>query len=220
MSEELIDIYDGTGKPLGIFKPKSEVHKNGYWHKSFHCWVIYKGQDGHGYIVLQKRSSKKKSWPNKFDITAAGHYIQGEGIEGGLREIKEELGVDVDISKLISVGVRVCVEDFDPKMVNHEFQDIFFLIDDRPLSSYKMSPSEVTGLVAIKIDDALSLFSGSCKKIIAEGYEVEETSGDFAVRQKAFEITADDFIPTLDNYNYKIMILANRILAGEKHLLI
>lgn len=220
MSEEYIDIYDGTGEPLGISKPKSVVHQEGLWHRSFHCWIIFSRDKGKRYIVLQKRSSNKKTWPNRFDISAAGHYTSGEGIEGGLREIREEIGITVDQVNLINLGVRVCIEEFDPAMVNHEFQDVFFLIDDRPLTKYRMSPTEVTGLVSVNVDEAIELFAGSIDMITAVGHEIEGNADDFIVKKKSFEITTSQFIPTLDNYNYKIMVLAKRALLGEQHLLI
>jgi isopentenyldiphosphate isomerase len=216
MAEEIIDIYDGTGKPLNIAKPKSEVHKNGYWHKSFHCWVIYKDFVGKDFIVLQKRSSNKKTWATKLDITAAGHIISGEGLEGGLREIKEEIGLDITHEKLIPLGTRVCVEEFDPNAINHEFQDVFFLVDNRPLSTYKMQEDEVSGLVAIEVDKALDLFSEKISEIDVDGLVLENGR----VKDKTFKIKTTDFIPMLDNYNYKIMVLAKRALNGEKHLLI
>ena len=84
--EELFDIYDGTGAALNIAKPKSEVHANGYWHRSFHCWIIFRASEGKDYILLQKRAPDKKSWPNRLDISAAGHYSAGEGIEGGRKK--------------------------------------------------------------------------------------------------------------------------------------
>lgn len=215
--EEIFDIYDGTGKRLGVTKPKSEVHKNGYWHKSFHCWIIYKDRDGNDFIVLQKRASNKKSWPNKLDISAAGHYTTGEGLEGGLREIKEELGVDISRDDLISLGVRVCIEEFDSKSINHEFQDLFFLIDDRALTDYKMSLEEVSGLVAIPVQEGIRLFAKEINNISALGYIL---NSDKMVQKQLFDINIEDFIPTLDNYYFKIMILAERALRGEKYLAI
>jgi len=216
MIEEIFDIYDGIGNPLNITKTKSDVHKNGFWHKSFHCWVIYKDSNGNDFIVLQKRSSNKKTWPNKLDITAAGHIKSGEGLEGGLREIKEEIGLEIALKKLISLGRRICIEEFDPNSINHEFQDVFFLIDNRPLSAYKMQESEVSGLVAINVDKALELFSEKIAEMGADGLILENNS----VNKVTYNITLNSFIPTLDNYNFKILILAKRALNGEKYLLI
>ncbi len=215
--EELLDIYDGTGKSLGFSKPKSEVHLNGFWHKSFHCWILNKNHLDEDCILLQKRSSNKKSWPDKYDISAAGHYTSGEGIEGGLREIKEELGVNISQENLIPLGIRVCIEEFDPKAKNHEFQDIFFLEENRKLEDYKMALNEVSGLVSIPILKGIQLFAGQIPVINAQGYILNENG---IVEKREFNITINDFIPTLDNYYFKILILANRFLKGENLLLI
>lgn len=215
--EEIFDIYDGTGKQLGITKAKSEVHKNGFWHKSFHCWIIYKDDNGNDFIVLQKRSSNKKSWPNRLDISAAGHYTAGEGIEGGLREIKEELGIEISKDVLIPLGIRVCIEEFDSKSINHEFQDLFFLIDNRALTDYRMSTDEVSGLVTIPVKEGIRLFAKEITNISALGYVLNNES---LIQKQIFDIKLEDFIPTLDNYYFKIMILAERALRGEKYLAI
>ena len=47
-------------------------------------------------LLLQKRSATKKSHPNFWDISGVGHIRAGETvIEGAIRELKEELGVEV-----------------------------------------------------------------------------------------------------------------------------
>ena len=53
---ELLDIYDENGNHLGI-KERRAVHLDGDWHRVFHCWVVYRDQDGVGHVVAQKRSS-------------------------------------------------------------------------------------------------------------------------------------------------------------------
>jgi len=218
---EYIDIYDGMGRPTGEVRSKLVVHKEGLWHRSFHCWFIFRNESGEDLLILQKRSHFKKAWPNKMDITAAGHYIQSEGIEGGLREIREELGINIIQEKLIYLGIRVCVEEFEQTSINHEYQDVYFYIENRPLDKYKISKEEVTGLALVSIDECLRLFSGEIDELSANGYEVDlNVKTDNVMRSTSYIITRDSFIPTLDNYNYKIMILAKRALNKEKHLLI
>jgi isopentenyldiphosphate isomerase len=216
---ELIDIYDATGQPMGYARPKRDVHAQGLWHRSFHCWFLNRSETG-GSVLLQKRAATKKSWPNKFDITAAGHYQQGEGIEGGLREIAEELGIIVIREQLVALGVRVCVEEFEPGAANHELQDVYFFVDDRPLVEYRLPPEEVEGIVAVPIDEGLRLFSGEADAISVSGLSWQSSNGSHEYRPTDFVIRQNDFIPTLDNYNYKVFVLADRFMRGDRHLLI
>ncbi|SFF23530.1 NUDIX hydrolase [Spirosoma endophyticum] len=215
--EEYFDVYKPTSEASGLIKPKSEVHKNGYWHKSFHCWIIYTDSKGEDYILLQQRDPFVKSWPGKFDTSAAGHYMAGEGIEGGLRELKEELGIMVTEADLIPLGLRVCVNEFDPASLNYEFQDVYFLVDRRSLLDYSMALGEVAGLVAVPVQEGIALFTDELEKISAPGLRLNPNG---AVEPTIFDIIKTDFVPSLDNFYLKIMILAERALRGEKHLYI
>ena len=105
MTDELLDLYSASGTPLGRAKPRSAVHRDGDWHKTFHCWMCYRGEAGQEMLILQKRSPHVETWPNRFDITAAGHYRTGEDLSGGVREIAEELGVSVTAAQLIRIMI-------------------------------------------------------------------------------------------------------------------
>jgi hypothetical protein len=38
-NEERLDIYDENGVHLGD-AARSVVHAEGYWHRTFHCWIV------------------------------------------------------------------------------------------------------------------------------------------------------------------------------------
>ena len=220
MVEEYLDIYNIKGESLYTAKPTSEVHTQGLWHKTFHCWIIYKTSiesDYKDYILLQKRSANKKNFPNKFDTTAAGHYIAGEGIEGGLREIEEELGLTVKEKQLIPLGLRVCADDEGSEFKNREFQEVFFLIDDRPLTSYQLQVDEVQGIVAVSIDACIDLFMNKIKTVHGKGYFLTTA---LQLEPTTYRIQKEDFIATIDNYYLKICLLAKRALVREPLLFI
>jgi len=219
MSEEFLDIYDGQGRATGQVKSRKEVHRDGDWHKTFHCWIIFRGEDGTDYVVLQQRAPTA-SWPNKLDVAAAGHYLAGETIKDGLRELSEELGITASYDDLVSLGTRVCVEEFQAGKINHEFQEVFFLIHDLPLNEYGLDPDEVSALVAVPVEEGLELFARHDTKLIVSGQQATKHDGVTTLSPFTREVTVDDFIPMLDNYNYKMFVLAKRALAGEKHLLI
>src|SRR5690606_34920459 len=107
---EMLKIFDSDKNHIGI-ATREEVHRLGHWHEAFHCWFISKEEGGKYYIYLQLRSSKKKDYPNLLDITAAGHLLAHETILDGVREIKEEIGIEVLPNQLELLGsIDYCVE--------------------------------------------------------------------------------------------------------------
>jgi isopentenyldiphosphate isomerase len=202
---EMLDIYDENMTHLGV-KEREAVHHDGDWHRTFHCWIVYR--DGQDYIVVQKRGPDKQFHPNMLDVTAAGHYEAGETIADGVREIQEELGITVLFDHLLPVGGRWAVGR-DGNLVDREFNEVFLLNDDRPLTAYDYQREEVSDLVRIRLDDALALFAGEREAIPAEALE----AGAITIRQ-------EDFVELADHYTYRVLVLAKRFLNGEKYLVI
>lgn len=66
--EEIFDTYDREGNYLGI-KEKSFCHKEnpGVYHKPVWIWII----NTKGEILLQKRASCKKNYPDLWDMPCA-----------------------------------------------------------------------------------------------------------------------------------------------------
>lgn len=122
MESELLKVFDENRKEIGV-APRSEVHRKGLWHETFHFWLVRNDPAGVK-IYFQLRSKDKKDWPNLLDITAAGHLLAKETVEDGIREVEEEIGIPVGFESLISLGViqnQVRVEDF----LDHEFCHVF-----------------------------------------------------------------------------------------------
>lgn len=67
-------------------------------------------------LLIQKRQTDKKSWPNYWDISASGSAIAGEtSNQGIIREIKEELGLDLpllDVLPQLSVNFAKGFQDY------------------------------------------------------------------------------------------------------------
>lgn len=216
--DELVDIYSSTQQFLGIAKKLEEVHRDGDWHRTFHCWIVNPNYEN-GSMLLQWRGNWKRNWPGRVDAAAAGHYEHGESLEGGLRELKEELGIEINHEDLIDVGVRLTVEDFENGVKNREFQDVRFLLDNRNISEYTVNYPEVGGLVYLTIDAGLRLLSNETKSEDCHGFIYEQASDNsITKRDGVFTLTNDNFIPSIDRYAYKSFIIASRIIRGDKHL--
>lgn len=97
MSKEYFDLLDENGNKIGKTKLRTEVHRDGDQHKAVHIWII----NNNGDILLQRRCATKDSNPNMLDISSAGHLSAGDdSLDGAIREVKEELNLDVNKEEL------------------------------------------------------------------------------------------------------------------------
>jgi isopentenyl-diphosphate Delta-isomerase len=139
--QELIDVLTPDGKPTGARKPKSEIHRDGDWHRAAHIWIIA----GDGRILLQRRSPRKENNPNLWDVSAAGHLSAGESaVEAAVRETHEELGLKVapDELRFVATLKESCVLN-NGTYHDNEFHDIFVVRRGVDLASLRLDPEEV-----------------------------------------------------------------------------
>lgn len=206
---EMLDIYDDNLTHIGS-KPREAVHRDGDWHRTFHCWVIHRDGEGQDWLLMQKRAATKDTFANYLDISAAGHYEAGETERDGVRELHEELGLDVAFDDLIPLGRRVST-GIDGAVIDRQFSDVYFYICDKALNAYHYQAEEIAGLVQLPLLQLIALCAGECDSIQAMAV---------GLGADVVTMTWDDFIPVKDQYLYKIAVLAQRCLNGEKHLVI
>jgi len=137
---EYLDIYDSSGKSLGIKKSKKEVHEKGLWHRSVHIWVI----NSKGEVLIQKRSPLVDNHPNEWDISSAGHISAGENdITSALRETEEEIGLRLFPENFTLIGV---VEQTSTRegYINNEINPVYIVKMDLEPDKIKKQDEEVT----------------------------------------------------------------------------
>lgn len=90
--DEWFDIVTPQGKVVGR-APRSLCHGNpNLLHSVVHVHVF----NSNGELWLQQRAATKEIEPGKWDTSVGGHVASGEKISAALlREVKEELGVDM-----------------------------------------------------------------------------------------------------------------------------
>jgi isopentenyldiphosphate isomerase len=213
MTMEILDVLDGAGRKTGRTVTRDEAHRIGAWHGAFHCLIIYERDNGN-YALFQLRSAQKLIAPGMFDVSVGGHYAAGEGaVDAGPREIKEELGLDVAFGELLPLGRRVFVYCFAPGVTEYEFQDVFLLPSSVGPQNMALQDDEVAAALEMDIDAGIKLFSGELRSV--EGRLLK--NGGITERTR---VSADDFVPCLDNYYLKLLLLAKRYFNGERRLLV
>lgn len=134
---EYIDIYDENNNPLKNSKEKTQAHEEGDFHRTAHIWIINDNKE----LLLQKRSANKKSHPNCWDISGAGHIRAGENVlDGAIRELREELGVIAKKNDLQFIATIKSTKN--PK--NKEFQYVYLLKCNNKIEDYVFEDNEVS----------------------------------------------------------------------------
>ncbi len=212
---ELFDVYRADGEPTGRVKARGDVHRDGDWHRAVHVWVAGHDADDGPFLLMQRRGLEKDTWPGVLDATVGGHYRAGESLTETLRETEEEIGVAVTMDDLMPLGIRVCANEVPELGVyDRELQDVFLLLDDRPLTEYQPHPAELAELIRIPLAPLIDLQRGqpepiTVHRIVPGNAEVSPAT-----------ISAGDFVPTVDRYVLRVAVAVDRVLRGERDVLI
>jgi isopentenyldiphosphate isomerase len=138
--EEYFDVLNEKGEYLNKIETREKCHKEGLWHKAIVVYII----NSKGQVLLQKRSKTKKMWPDMWDITSGGHVLAGEfGFEAGIREAKEELGVDVVKENMTFIG-SVISTNIKGDIVDNHFNEYYVVIQDLDESKLVLQEEEVS----------------------------------------------------------------------------
>jgi isopentenyldiphosphate isomerase len=150
--EEYIDVLDSkTGGLTGEVRSKKDAHKEGLWHRAVHIWLVNSKKE----ILLQHRSKEKESHPNCWDISAAGHVSSGEdAITSALREVKEEIGLDISPNDLKQIGEIIQQSVLNNgTFINNEYNNVYLVKMDLDINQFKMQVEEVKDLRWISISE-------------------------------------------------------------------
>jgi isopentenyldiphosphate isomerase len=137
---ELIDVLTEDGAPAGLTKPKSEVHRDGDWHRCSHVWIL--ASDGR--VMLQRRALVKENWPGLWDISVAGHVSAGESaVDAAIRETFEEIGVRIAAAELVHIGTLRYSTQLRDDYIENEFHEVHIVRRDLDLAMLTLDPLEV-----------------------------------------------------------------------------
>ena len=100
-------------------------------------------------MLVQKRQTDKRTWPNYWDISVSGSVISGETSSQGVkREIKEELGLSFDIEGILpQLSINY----------NGGFEDYYLIEEDVELSDVVIQEEEVQEVAWMSLDEIYEL---------------------------------------------------------------
>jgi len=204
-SNEWFDIYDEQLRSLGR-ATRGEAHTNGYWHRTFHCW-IYEQRDDDIYIAFQQRQAEKDTNPLCYDITVAGHLTAGEQLQDAVREIAEEVGLLVqfeDLYHVMQVKEEAAGKVHGKHYIDREISDVFALQCPRPLSTWQFQVEEVLAVYEAPLTGLRQLFLGQIENLEVSGYIQLQSSQPSSLQAHTTVITKDQFVPRPDHYYLQV----------------
>lgn len=174
MEDEQLNIFDSKGRLAGTAS-RADAHKKGLWHETFHCWFI-EVKEHKIFIHFQLRSPDKKDFPNMLDITAAGHLTAEEGVEDGVREIKEELGISLNLNDLIYAG-KIADEIIIGDFIDREWCHVFiYKIPAGTKPVYVFQDKEVAEIVKIEVSEFEEMWSKESISVMINGNSVRKNN--------------------------------------------
>lgn len=199
MNEEILTTFDDNGNITGS-APRSEVHRLGLWHETFHCWFVGKEKNSLQ-IYLQLRSEHKQDYAGLLDITAAGHLLNSEGPQDGIREVQEELGIGVTYEELIPLGIVPYTMD-KAGFLDRERAHVFLYVNNVPFTRFQLQQEEVAGIVTASFAELRRLWLGEQTSVQIQGFRVNDDGERITLDQYA---DISHFVPHERAYYLRIL---------------
>ena len=136
---EYLDILDENGNRTGKRDARENIHKLGLLHAEVAAFIYTET----GRILLQKRKSNKATYAGVWSITG-GHVLAGENNEEAIvREIKEELNLDIENGRVTYVTTYKSKKIKDD-IINNKFFSIYIVqINKEEIKKIKIQNEEL-----------------------------------------------------------------------------
>ncbi|MBU5336658.1 NUDIX hydrolase [Intestinibacter bartlettii] len=184
--EEILDIFNDKLEIIGQ-DTRTNVHKKGLLHQVVHCWAIEDSKDGR-FVYMQQRA-EFKDFPLLFDIAVGGHIDAGEIVEDAmLREIKEEIGLDLKLQDLKYEGTIVR-DTSSGDFLDKEICRIFTYTSHKAI---KFNPGiEVKKMIKIREKEFIDVFLNKKEGLyiinLDDNSEEYKTKKDFCMFGREYE---------------------------------
>lgn len=133
-AKELVDLFDENRAPLGKIAERRDERAPGEYQSIVHICIF----NSRGELLVQKRSREKRTWPELWDVSAAGGVDAGESSrQAACRECREELGFVLELG------------DKRPAITLHiprGFDDFYVVNCDLDIDALTLQAEEVTAV--------------------------------------------------------------------------
>ncbi len=129
--DELWDLYTKDRQKTGRTHRRGDAMEQGQYRLAVHVCIF----NSKNQLLIQQRQPFKKGWPNMWDVSVGGSATAGDSSsQAAQREVKEELGLDIDFSNL---------RPFFTMNFANGFDDFYIVEKEVELASLILQESEV-----------------------------------------------------------------------------
>ena len=145
MSNEYWDLFDSDRILKMKHHRRGDKIPDGLFHLVIHSWIV----DKSGLFLMSQRQ-EGRAYAYMWERTG-GSVLEGESsFDGALREVREELGVDLSESEH-------CFIKTQKRERYHDFFDAWLFIVDREQIKCRIDPNEVRECKWVSIEELASL---------------------------------------------------------------
>ena len=154
---ELLRVVDKNGNFTGEIFDREYIHDNNLLHNEVSVFILNSNKE----ILLQKRSVLKRFSPGKWGL-CAGHVSYDETLEdAALREIKEEIGLDIGVGDLNPIGDKlVLLYDKGAHITYH-----YYIKVDKSADDFIIQKEELSEVKWFLIDDVIDMIKNKDESI-------------------------------------------------------
>lgn len=130
---EFFNVLKEDGTPTNEFVSREKAHRTGILHATSQVFVVRK-KEGRLFVLLQKRSDNKDSFPGCWDMSCAGHVSLGMNyFDTAQKELSEELGLTVKPEELIPLFLhKTEIRDtfYGKPFIDRQISQVYLLVKD------------------------------------------------------------------------------------------
>lgn len=146
--KEMLDVYDINGNKTGEVVERYHHQIEGNYYLCIHAYIV----TSDGKYILQKRSMEKKYFPGIWDITCGAADAGEDSYTAALREVKEELGLELEGYEYRLIGRNIYFDCLN---------DVYFFYTDYSVEDCVLDPAEVMEVKSVYATELLSFINES-----------------------------------------------------------
>lgn len=165
--DELFDMVNNQDHIIGVATRYECHHNKSKIHRAIQV-IVYNSQKQ---IYLQKRSKTKDLYPSLWTLSATGHVMHGDDyLDTAVREVKEELGIDIKKTDLKEIGKLRLDADAET-----EFEKIYALQNEGP---FKLNLIELETGQWANINELSKYHGTPCYRLITNDKKIMQELGN------------------------------------------